>query len=156
MSKYSLDSFDEELLTRLQDPTKSMEIWQWLNSASPFTLFTPGRMFPSASTPHFTPSGMDQGAQSSSSGALLVQFPPMWWPPFCTSSCTRTLPSFVTRGDRLPQLNDIRLERKSGEGEFRTKRTVITCCYSCSRKGSNSSGLRQAKLSSIGGTKTGR
>ena len=78
-------SQDNEFLARLQDPTKRIELWQWLNSASLYNSFTPCGMFPGAFVPHLTPSGTAQGAdqsQPSSSGSQLACFPPMWWPPF--------------------------------------------------------------------------
>ena len=81
MSVSSQGNFDQELLARLQNPAKRLELWQRMSSASPHNSFTPRGTFPGAFAPHLTPSGTAQDAglpQPFQPGC----FPPMWWPPF--------------------------------------------------------------------------
>ena len=87
MGDNSQGNFDDELLAKLQDSAKRIELWQWLNSqsAAPHNSFTPCGMFPGAFVPHLTPSGTTQGAdqsQPSSSGPQPTCFSLMWWPLF--------------------------------------------------------------------------
>ena len=81
MSESLHENFDQELLARLEDPAKRLELWQRMNSASPHNSFAPRGTFPGAFALHLTPSGTAQGAglpQPFQPGC----FPPMWWPPF--------------------------------------------------------------------------
>ena len=81
MSDNSQGNFDQELLARLQDPAKRLELWQRMTKVSPHNSFTPRGTFPGTLAPHLTPSGTAQGAGPQQPFQPSC-FPLMWWPPF--------------------------------------------------------------------------